>query len=65
MKRYYENKDKISNHIKKMKTISKSTLEIVHMVLFLQKDLIALLEIYLNNLFLKRVMVNGLMCYLY
>ena len=38
--------------------------EIVHMVLFLQKDLIVLSDIYLNDLFLKKVVVTGLMFYL-
>ena len=37
--------------------------EIVHMVLFLQKDLIALSEIFLKDQFLKKVMVTGLMFY--
>ena len=45
------------------KTISNSILEIVHMVLFLLKDLIVPSEILLRNLFLKRVMVIGLMYY--
>ena len=38
-------------------------LGIVHLVLLLQKDLIELLDIYLKGLFLKRVMVIGLMIY--
>ena len=47
-----------------IETISNFIQEIVHMVLFLLKDLIVLSEISLNDLFLKRVMVIGLMYYL-
>ena len=46
-----------------MRTISNSILEIVHMVLFLVKDLIVLSEISLKRLFSKKVMVNGLIFY--
>ena len=47
-----------------LKTISNFILEIVHMVLFLQKDLIVLSEIFLKRLFSNEVMQNGLMYYL-
>ena len=43
------------------KTISNFIPEIVLMVLFLQKDLIVLSEIFLNDLFFKKVMEIGLM----
>ena len=43
--------------------ISIFILEIVHLVLFLQKDSIVLIKIFLKNLFLKRVVVNRLMSY--
>ena len=45
------------------KAISKFNLGTVHMVPSLQNALIVLSEIYLKRLFLKRVMVNGLMYY--
>ena len=46
------------------KNISIFILETVHMVLFLQNVLIEQLEIFLKDLFLKKVMVIGLMYYL-
>ena len=46
------------------KTISNSIQEIVHMVLFLQKDLFVLSEISLKRLFSNKVMQIGLMYYL-
>ena len=46
-----------------LKTISNSIQEIVHMVLFLRKDLIVLSETFLKDQFLKRVKAIGLMYY--
>ena len=51
---------KISETTKTVKTI----LETVQQELFLQKDLIILLEIFLNEWFLKKVMLLELMYYL-
>ena len=47
-----------------LKTISNFILETVHMVLFLQKDLIVLSEIYLKRSFSNMVMLIGLIYYL-
>ena len=46
------------------KTISNFILETVHMVLFLQRNLIALLETYLKRSFSNKVMLIGLIIYL-
>ena len=45
------------------KKISKLILETHPLEPFLQKDLIALLDIFLKEQFLKKVMLNGLMFY--
>ena len=59
-KEFYNN---IFQDFLKIKTISNFILEIVHMVLFLQKDLIVQSDIFLKRSFLKKVMQIGLMFY--